>query len=349
MESISILSLLFVVVIICAVVCVWKVKSSFIELLSWILYPFSWGIWLLVLCSSDYNIAVEYGDMYTPLASWHLPTIFFYTVTGHVALLTLRIRKHNLPPLLFVICMAFLLIYMTINAFVLIQVFGIWDIIDLLGYSQPILAQLLCIICLVKVCRDAGTYARQRNYRNRLLRAMNDIIIKHYSAEIWICILILPLLLLCTLVLMLFGQSPDALCKAFTDTTTWTLSQKVHPPYLEPSGGHYLCTVAAFGAPKLVKPLFVGRRHGHPIIVNRQLQVANAFESILENVSPALHRIVRAWYDRYGLDLSHRINNRLFSNLTYILMKPLEYFFVICLYLYYIHPEQIISRQYQTS
>jgi len=147
---------------------------------------------------------------------------------------------------------------------------------------------------------------------------------------------------------MLFGQYPDSMIKVFTDTTTWTLSQKSHPPFLDHQG-HYLCTVAACGSPRIVKPQRIGSRHGHPIIVNRQLSVANAFESILETRSPKIHRFIRRNYDKYGYPLSKKITGRFGSNLTYLIMKPLEWLFLLVIYLFSTKPEELISRQYRND
>ena len=122
-------------------------------------------------------------------------------------------------------------------------------------------------------------------------------------------------------------------------------SQKEHPPILDHQG-HYLCTVAAKGSPNVVKPLRLGTRGRHTIIVNRQLQVANAFEEWVKDVSPYAHRIIRRNYDQYGYNLSVKINSAGRSNITYMAMKPLEWFFVVCLYLFCPNPEQKIRKQY---
>ena len=73
------------------------------------------------------------------------------------------------------------------------------------------------------------------------------------------------------------ASAADAPIKAFTDTADWTFSQQIPPPPME-SSGHYLCTVAAGGHKKIVKPLRYGTRRGQTIVVNRQLCIANAFE-----------------------------------------------------------------------
>ena len=109
---------------------------------------------------------------------------------------------------------------------------------------------------------------------------------------------------------------------------------------------HYLCTAAARGHPKLVRPLRVGRRHGHTVLVNRQLCVANAFEQLLMERAPRLHKAVRGFYDNHGYPLSQKITTPLRADITYLLMKPLEWLFLLCLYTFDEKPENRIAMQY---
>ena len=97
---------------------------------------------------------------------------------------------------------------------------------------------------------------------------------------------------------ILAGQGADAPIKAFTDTADWTFSQQIPPPPME-SSGHYLCTVAAGGHKKIVKPLRYGTRRGQTIVVNRQLCIANAFEEWMQEKFPKIHKAIRNFYDRY--------------------------------------------------
>jgi len=80
--------------------------------------------------------------------------------------------------------------------------------------------------------------------------------------------------------------------------------------------------------------------------VNRQLCIANAFEQLIEDKSPKFHRIVRALYDRYGYPISKNITTPFRADIVYIVMKPLEWLFLIVLYLFDINPENRIAMQY---
>lgn len=158
-------------------------------------------------------------------------------------------------------------------------------------------------------------------------------------------LLMWPLLGILIGVLILFGQRPDAVIRAFTETSDWNLSQRVAPQnicYDE----HYLCTVAAGGHEWIVRPKRLGIRHGHQVIVNRQLCVANAFEQVLEERTPRFHRAVRYFYDMYGFPVAKLIRSRYTADVIYILMKLLEYLFLIVLYLTDANPENRIAIQY---
>ena len=155
----------------------------------------------------------------------------------------------------------------------------------------------------------------------------------------------IPLLGILIAILVLFGQAPDAVIRAFTQTSDWNLSQRVasqNVMYDE----HYLCTVAAGGHEKVVKPIRLGKRHGHEVIVNRQLCIANAFEQILEERTPRFHKVVRHFYDTCGFPVAKLIRSRYVADLVYFLMKPLEWFFLIVLYLTDAKPENRIAVQY---
>ena len=96
----------------------------------------------------------------------------------------------------------------------------------------------------------------------------------------------------------------------------------------------------------MVKPLRMGKRHGHDVVVNRQLMVANAFEQILEEKTPTFHKHVRSFYDRYGFPIARLIKSKYVADLIWFIMKPLEWFFLFVIYLVDVNPEDRIARQY---
>jgi hypothetical protein len=162
-------------------------------------------------------------------------------------------------------------------------------------------------------------------------------------------ILCLPILIVLSCLLLLFGQKPDSIVRAFTDTYKHGFSQLDHLCNNVKCGGHFLCSVAANGHYEIVKPIRYGSRAGNKIICNRQLLIANAFEELIEQKFPFAHQIVRRNYNKVGT-IVHRyytvFNNKLVSDAVYYLMKPLELIFLIVLYTFDSKPENRIAQQY---
>jgi len=160
-----------------------------------------------------------------------------------------------------------------------------------------------------------------------------------------------PILVIISSLLFLFGQRPDSFIKAFTDTYNQGLSRLDIDCNQVVCGGHFLCTIAAKGHRELVKPLRAGVRAGAPIKCNRQLLISNAFEEWLEQHVAWLHRPVRRLYNHVGSFL-HRhygvFDRKWVSDMVYLLMKPLEWLFLVTLYVVDRHPETRIAQQYMS-
>lgn len=230
----------------------------------------------------------------------------------------------------------------------------IWTIhimsVNLLDVMLLLLPVNTVLISLRLIIRKTGEYMPNPRRMSKIegspfLSKMQEIKMKSAYIPIFGLILVIPVIGIMVVVLVLFGQAPDAAIKAFTETSDFLLSTKVSPQNLY-QDEHYLCTVAAGGDRKLVKPIRRGLRHGHEVIVNRQLQVANAFEEELMIHTPKLHRKVRDFYDTYGFPVAKAIKKNWIADLVYFLMKPLEYLFAIVLYAVEVHPEDRIAMQY---
>lgn len=178
-----------------------------------------------------------------------------------------------------------------------------------------------------------------------LLSKCNRILCNSKSWPIAALVAMIPILGIVIAILALFGQAPDAAIKAFTETANYTFSTKI-PPQNVFHDEHYLCTVAAGGHKKIVKPIRMGKRHGHDVVVNRQLMIANAFEQVLEERTPRFHRVVRNLYDKYGFPIAKLIKSKTVADIVWFVMKPLEWMFLITLYLVDAHPEDRIAKQY---
>lgn len=162
-------------------------------------------------------------------------------------------------------------------------------------------------------------------------------------------ILLLPIIVFISLFLILFGQKPDSIIKAFTDTYKHGFSQLDYMCDNVECGGHFLCSVGANGHRNIVNPIRYGERNGNKIICNRQLLISNAFEDLIQEKFPLFHKFIRQKYNKVG-NLIHKhysiFNNKYISDFVYILMKPLELFFLLTLYSFDKKPENRIAIQY---
>lgn len=286
----------------------------------------------------DWEKRVTVGERHIPWATAHLPTVLVLVVLAFLGYLVLRyLPIAKIPPLLAVLSMAAVMVGLILAATASFQLGReIW------------LCQVYLINCMIigiRVLNDTVIrLARGEGRRSRfalLNRFMSSVVL----LPTLVLLAVLPLTVLVVFVMMLFGQQPDSLIRVWTETAYWTFSQMIPPPSI-PYEGHYLCTVAANGHRKIVKPLRTGKRHGHTVVVNRQLCVANAFEDLLKERLPRFHRIVRGTYDAVGLPIAKRVKRPLTCDVIYLLMKPAEWVFLIILYLFDSKPENRIAVQY---
>lgn len=287
---------------------------------------------------------------HAPISPHYILTIVSLSIISIVGYCILRIKKTALPPLIIVFCISAIYIGYGLSIVWLIQLLpNINEVsiyIPLEGYLIflfPLNYIILSISIIKNILKDISDYSF--GSKSKLLSRLEIFIKKGLNLPIIALLALFPLLGICIGILFLFGQQPDAIVEAFTDTSDWLLSTKVSPPPIEYEG-HYLCTVAAGGHKELVKPQRIGVRHGYLIIVNRQLCVANAFEELIYERTPRFHRFLRNFYDKYGYPISKHIKTPLLADVTYILMKPLEWFFLIVLYMFDVNPENRIAKQY---
>lgn len=162
-------------------------------------------------------------------------------------------------------------------------------------------------------------------------------------------VICLPIITIIASLLLLFGQKPDSIIKAFTDTYKHGFSKLDHLCENIDCGGHFLCSVAANGHKEIVNPIRYGERNGSKIICNRQLLIANAFEELLQQNLPQTHRVIRQQYNKVGNAIHHHyhiFNNKFVSDFIYIIMKPAELIFLVTLYTFDTKPENRIAKQY---
>lgn len=159
-------------------------------------------------------------------------------------------------------------------------------------------------------------------------------------------IILFPLFItLVQVVFLVFTQHPDSIVQAIIQSHDGVFSQG-HCENCVSHNAEYVCTIAAFGSDRLVKPLHWGRRNGNEIKVNRQLKICNAFEELLTEKMPRTQRLLRKGYDSLQISIEKWKKVRIVANTLYVIIKPMEWTFLIMLYLFENNPETKIAKQY---
>ena len=314
----------------------------------------------------DYTMPVNLAEslgLHQLISTNHIGTICVFVLIGISSYFALKFHKEEYPPLLSVILIAGVYIGCIISSLIIIQLMGavvsevdvrlksMHSYYEKTGYIFymvliPLNYLVNAIALLVWVAKEKATYQIDREYKNRFISVVNNCILKCNSWYIPTFVVMIPFIIIVVMILCLFGQQPDSVIKAFTQTSDWMLSKQISPPPTVQYNGHYLCTVSLRGHKGLVKPTRYGIRGGEKIVVNRQLCIANAFEELIMERTPRFHRAIRNFYDKYGYPISKLIRTAWLADLTYLIMKPLEWIFLIVLYLFDKKPENRIALQY---
>lgn len=294
---------------------------------------------------SNWTEILSNQQVHTPIWTNSYLTVIIISCIGIVGYLILSwVPLNKMPPLVIVSTIAAMYLGIVECSLWIIQIFSS-------RYLLLCMLPLNCIIISAKTIRgkmlewNLNRENEVKVFKNKYLNSMNRKLINAYNWPIAAFLLMWPLLGIVICILALFGQQPDSVIKSWTETSDWNLSQRVAPQNVY-YDEHYLCTVAAGGHEKIVKPIRLGERHGHKVIVNRQLCVANAFEQIIEEQIPVFHKHLRRFYDTYGFPIAKIIRSKYIADMVYFIMKPMEWFFLIVLYFYDINPENRIAIQY---
>lgn len=324
-------------------------KSIFMSL--WELLSIAAGVYYTVTLAplknilfKDWYVQLYNNQKHSPVSPEHtltLAVLFAVAVIGHICLRFIPQNKR--PPLFSALCISSIYIGCALCVLWCVQITGASFFLFLFPINYIILS-FRVIACEVLSADKTAEEAEEQTKMPRISAFLHN----KSSLPVLALLLLIPLLGVLTVIMLLFGQEPDSAIKLWTETADWTMSQKIAPENL-PRDGHYLCTVAAEGHKKLVKPLRTGKRHGHEITVNRQLCVANAFEQLLSERAPHLHRAIRSFYDKTGYPIAKHIKTPLAADIVYIIMKPLEWLFLLVLYLFDTKPENRIATQYPHS
>lgn len=320
-----------------------KIKSSYsiiTDTIGLVIYPL---IYLRIFDVDLINNCCGDSATFSPEHRLTIYTwIFLYTISYYYS----NFKKNETPPLLQVLLNTFIFSGIILNIFIALQVdkplFIIGNIPIILILTKGIIENH------ISITQDAlnGNF----NIDNRITYFSYKILTSNIFIKFPILLaLCFPLTVILSSILLLFGQQPDSLIRAFTDTYKHGFSELDYMCENVMCGEHYLCSVAANGSRKIVKPKRYGIRNNNLIICNRQLLISNAFEELIEKNFPKTHKWIRKNYDKVGDSIHNNYsvyNKKWVSNIVYLLMKPLEFFFWATLYLFEKKPENRISLQY---
>lgn len=300
----------------------------------------------IFLSLSDFGLKNECCRDSAFFSPAHTITIYSLIIICLLTYFYLSYRESLLTPATELLLNTIILGGIILNVFIAIQVqaFGV----GILG-NGPIIILFLYILIKNHKLWKQSTQNDRSIYQSKLELVCWRLLNWKFFQKLPILLLLcLPVLVAAMIVLMLFGQKPDSFILAFTDTYKHGLSELDCTGVICPDG-HFLCTIAASGHQNVVKPLRKGIRQECLIKVNRQLLIANAFEDLLEEKLPYLHKPIRRTYNLIGGNfarLYRALSNKWLSDLIYIMMKPLEWIFLASLYLLDRTPENRIAKQY---
>lgn len=305
---------------------------------------------LLALLFSDIKIFANWTETlvnlekHTPIFTGSYLTIFIFMLVGICGYLFLSfIPIKKMSPFAIVLNISSIYIGIIVCTMWIIQVFYFENIyLCFLSFNFILINVKLIKNKIIEWNKEEREIVV---YNSDILNKANEYLAHSKRWPVIAFLLMLPLLGFFICILSLFGQKPDAAIKAWTETSDWNLSQRIAPQNII-EDEHYLCTVAAGGHKKVVKPIRLGVRHGHEVIVNRQLCIANAFEEIIQEKTPSFHKAIRYFYDTFGFPIAKLIKSQYVADLVYFIMKPLEWIFLIVIYLCDVKPENRIALQY---
>lgn len=90
----------------------------------------------------------------------------------------------------------------------------------------PLLTIINGIALFVQSVRHNAAKWRFKKYKSVFLKHCNSLLNNTLNLQLWAIILCIPIIALCTVLLIIFGQDGNSLLKAFTETTTLDILPK---------------------------------------------------------------------------------------------------------------------------
>ena len=215
---------------------------------------------VLFVITSDYGLSNDCCSFSAFFSPAHRLTIYALIVASMVCYFVASRNSRPLPPLSELLINIMMVVAIILNVTIAIHFSEIWSVF-IIG-----ILILLFIQQLVRRYRILSNSLSKMDNRNWMYSVVLASWFKRYPLLLILCI---PVLSVFIALLYLFGQKPDSIVKAFTETFHLGFSQWDYMCDNVSCGGHYLCSVAANGHKNWVKPLRYGKRHGNLIICNR--------------------------------------------------------------------------------
>ena len=292
-----------------------------------------------------------------PLDWRHILSVFAFLTTSIYLYFLSRTKKERVAPLVLVLIPPALTVGMGLCLIQFLHYLpfaslGMAVLMSPMGLLSVLVFPIFCLIQALILFATQLYIQTTYNMKQGAVCADNPLLHKLYRfyfgpAHIIAQLLVFPFFLTVgQFVLLLAAQQPDSLLQAFLQSQDGLFSQGRCEQCVSSPNADYICTIAGFGTRSLVKPLYWGRRQGQLIRVTRQLQVCNAFEELLAERFPRLQRALRGGYDSLQIPVEKWKHVRAIANGLYVLVKPLEWTFLLALYLFDRQPETRIARQY---
>jgi hypothetical protein len=309
-------------------------QEIILDFLVMIAYPF-----LFYLIDPGINDCC--GDS-AAFAPEHRLTVWVFVVTTVVCFFLAKYLDRNWPPLLYVIINGMLLLGFVFNIFLLLHEQALF------AYFTGSI-QLNLLLAMYTIASEDSKSKEFVNLEipNWFIKLQNLEAFYKYPI---MGIITAPIYYVINMLLILFGQQPDSMIKAFTETYKHNFSKLDYECIdVVCGGGCYVFTAANYGHQKLVKPQRIGYLGTSKVICNRQVLVANAFEQLLQNRCQRIHAVLRQGYDAFGRHLVNHpkfYKNKYVASLMYLSLKPIEWMFLVVIYTVHRQPESLIHGQY---
>ncbi|MGN0364284.1 MAG: DUF6688 family protein, partial [Bilifractor sp.] len=188
---------------------------------------------MIGVTGSDWMVQLENEETHTPIYSGSWLTIIviaLLAIAGYYYLTFSPMSK--MPPLMAVLSISAMYLGIAELVLLTVQVFFVAEH----SAEYMLLLWPVCIVLmsartvLVKVQEwKVLPMEKRKIHQNKYLNTMDHILSKASLWPVWGLVLAIPLLGILIAILMLFGQAPDSVIKAWTETADWRLSTKEAP------------------------------------------------------------------------------------------------------------------------